>query len=814
LKHNVLDTAQNYVQAGLSVLPVRADGSKSPAIPWKQYQEVLADGQTLKKWFSKDDCGIGIVCGRVSGGLEVLDFEADAPIKEWGELAKNQLGEDFLKPLPLVKTPSGGWHLYYRCPEIGGNQKLALELKNGTQKVLIETRAEGGYVLAPGSPPTCHPSGKPYKLLRGDLTKIPTISPEQRAVLLRAARALTQVPAKEVHVPKEYTDQGRPGDDFNRRSTWREILEPHGWKLVRTNGEIEYWRRPGKDDRGISATVGYAGTDLLHVFSSNAHPFESDTAYSKFGAYTLLNHGGDFQAAAKELAAKGYGDLKNRNQGEAQPKLSPNIPEIITEVFGSLTKDSDPATIEASLRQLAAKAKGLDAIGRVTLRGAAVKHLQGLKIPSPTVLIDASLGMVKEKVLDDKQGGRILFEDPEPWPEPVDGAALLNEIKTIFSSFLILPPHADVAATLWVAHTYCLDATDVSPILAITSPTKRCGKTRLLEMLALLVKNPLSTSNITSAALFRSVEKFSPTLLVDEADTFAKDEDGLRGVINSGWRRQTAYVTRCVGDDQEPRQFRTWGAKALAAIGKLPDTIRDRSIEIKMRRKTTGENIKPFRYKEVSSLTSSLRSKIARWALDHIEELRATEGEVPPQLNDRQQENWLPLLTIAQVAGDEWPELARKAALALSGAEAESENEEVEVILLRDIKDFFEQQEVDRVSSETLAKYLGELSEKPWAEWKHGKPITQRGLARLLERFEVKSKNLRIDAKIIKGYALNDFEDAFARYIPLIPPFQSATPLQSAPDVALRPKTDPLQGGYVADRKSGSNPHEYRVVAL
>jgi len=190
-----------------------------------------------------------------------------------------------------------------------------------------------------------------------------------------------------------------------------------------------------------------------------------------------------------------------------------------------------------------------------------------------------------QKPTKPKQGRGVRLEDPESWPEPVDGAALLDALAAVFERYLALPPHASTVLALWVLHTYNMDVAFTSPILAITSPVKQCGKTQLLIVLGAVVARRLFASNVTSAALFRTIEQYTPTLLIDEADTFLRDNEELRGVLNSGHTRTTASVIRTAGDDHEPRQFSTWCAKAIASIGRLPGTLADRAIEVQMRRR-------------------------------------------------------------------------------------------------------------------------------------------------------------------------------------------------------------------------------------
>ena len=210
------------------------------------------------------------------------------------------------------------------------------------------------------------------------------------------------------------------------------------------------------------------------------------------------------------------------------------------------------------------------------------------------------------------KGAPFPFLKPEPWPEPVDGAALLDSIAEAIRRFVVLSDHCRDTAALWALHSCLIDCFLVSPRLAISSPAKQCGKTTLLDVLACLVLRPLPTANVTSSAVFRVVEAHRPTLLVDEADTFLRDNDELRGIINSGHRRGGS-VLRTVGDDHEPRAFSTYSACAIALIGNLPDTLHDRSVVINLKRRLPTEEIHPFRLDRAGHL-DVLARQAARWA--------------------------------------------------------------------------------------------------------------------------------------------------------------------------------------------------------
>jgi Bifunctional DNA primase/polymerase, N-terminal len=318
---DVRNEARRLVTAGLSVIPIRPDGTKRPALEaWRPYQRTRPDAATLARWFRHGE-GLAVIGGVVSGQLEILDFDAPELFPSWCALV-DACCPGLVARLPLVQTPSDGRHVYYRCAIITGNLRLARRLEvDDTPETVIETRGEGGYAVAPPSPSTCHPLQRPYMVLHGDLAAIPTISVGERACLLQSARAfnLSVTPQGVVSgdptgmMPR--TGGHRPGDVFNTHADWRSLLEPHGWRLVGQRGNVAYWRRPGKLGPGISATTNYAGSRLLYVFSTNAAPFEPDTAYTPFAVYAWLAHGGDFTAAARALVQRGFGE-----QGRTRPR--------------------------------------------------------------------------------------------------------------------------------------------------------------------------------------------------------------------------------------------------------------------------------------------------------------------------------------------------------------------------------------------------------------------------------------------------------------------------------------------------------------
>lgn len=290
---------------------------RDQATTWAHLRYLPPDVAKLDTWYADGRTGIGLACGRASHNLEVLDFDDSAIYQAFKErAAASGLGElvERLEAGYSEVTPGDGYHLPYICPAIAGNQKLARRpgppdaAGHPTVKGLIETRGDGGYIIIAPSNGRVHPTGGMYRLLRGDLDTIATVTPDERDDLLELARTFDEMPREQVPEPKgtelRQAAGPRPGDVFNERATWGDILEPHGWRHIYDRGDEGFWRRPDKD-RGISATTDYKGSGLLYVFSSST-AFESERGYSKFSAHALLDHGGDFKAAARAIAER-YG---------------------------------------------------------------------------------------------------------------------------------------------------------------------------------------------------------------------------------------------------------------------------------------------------------------------------------------------------------------------------------------------------------------------------------------------------------------------------------------------------------------------------
>lgn len=498
--------------------------------------------------------------------------------------------------------------------------------------------------------------------------------------------------------------------------------------------------------------------------------------------------------------------LENKDRphdGRGGERALDSSADEILRASGLLELGEDPPieALETALRTLATAVDGEGRLRRATLREGAIRALSAARMKSPARLVDAALAVPDERSDDGRQGQAVVLSDPEPWPEPVDGAELLDELAATYARYVVQPDGAATVEALWTLHSHAHDAVAVSPLLGVTSATKRCGKTTLLTLLGALAPRPLPASNITSAALFRTVEAYRPTLLVDEADTFLRDREDLRGILNAGHHRAGAFVVRTVGEDHEPRVFSTWCPKAVALIGTLPDTIQDRSVVVRLRRRRSDEVVERLRLDRLGEL-EPLRRRCARWSQDHVEQLRAADPEVPAGLNDRASDNWRCLLAIADLAGGVWPTRAREVARLLSGA-LEDDDGDAGVLLLGDLHQLYEHRCVDRMSSADIVKALGKMEDRPWPEWKRGQPITARQLARLLRPYGIRPQQLwdPATASKVRGYEREQLADAWARYVPPADPVEPVGSSAGAGDRALGDPvgTPPPTGSRIGD---------------
>ena len=370
------------------------------------------------------------------------------------------------------------------------------------------------------------------------------------------------------------------------------------------------------------------------------------------------------------------------------------------------------------------------------------------------------------------QGEAAIFNEPEPWPDPVDGSEVLADVARTLASYVHLPAGAETGISLWIAASHCFEQFQHAPRLSIAAPTRGAGKTTLLNAIATLCPRALRTENLSVAVLFRVVAKHKPVLLADECDRYLHENPELVGLLNSGFTRG-GVVLRCVGDDNEVRTFPVFGPVALSGIGSMPDTLRDRSIIIPLERAKPSELERRFDSRHVERETE-LKRKLARWALDNSRALSTVDPEMPAY--NRAADTWRPLFCVAVVAGGVWPQRLAAALAALHPADLD--NEPVSVQLLEDAAGIMDRAGLTAVSSSELIERLSALEERPWATWNRGKPVSGRQIARMLSGFGIHSATRRDGEAVFRGYARESFTDPLSRYggVP------SVTTLQPVPD--------------------------------
>ena len=349
--------------------------------------------------------------------------------------------------------------------------------------------------------------------------------------------------------------------------------------------------------------------------------------------------------------------------------------------------------------------------------------------------------------------------------EPValdDGAAVLDCVSSYIRRYVSVSESQLTVLTLWAVHTHLVSEIDCTPYLAITSAEMACGKTRVLDVLRTLVRNPWLTGQVSPAVLFRTVDKKQPTLLLDESDAaFNGDKEyaeALRGILNTGYHRN-GVASRCVGKDFELKDFSTFCPKAIAGIGKLPGTVASRAIPIRLKRAPRG-TVQKFRERDVEPEARDIRGGIEAFAGSIKAVIAVARPALPDELSDRQQDAAECLVAVADLAGGKWPELARTSLISLC-IEAQDHDDSIGHTLLSDIRHVFDSRAVADISSSDLAKALADIETSPWGEWSQGKPISPAKVARLLKPYGVKPKNLRTH----NGYAQNDFEEPWSLYL-------------------------------------------------
>ncbi len=444
-----------------------------------------------------------------------------------------------------------------------------------------------------------------------------------------------------------------------------------------------------------------------------------------------------------------------------------------------------------------------------------------------------------------KPKGKTATEAPAEKLKPVptgpmpDLATLLKEIEHFIRTYVVLDSDQASTMALWVLHTWAIDAADSTLYLRVTSPQPRCGKSTLLRVCAEVVFNPWRTDRVSAAALYRKIHADHPTLLLDETDAAFKSgeeySEALRGILNSGHTRD-GTVTVCISHGDDIQTFSTFCPKTFAGLTKLANTLMDRSVQIVMRRKVKGEQVARARHRELKEAAKPLVEQLTNWYLQaDTKALRYARPALPEELDDRAQDGWEPLLAIADAAGGEWPERARKAALHLSaGMNRIVDEDNVGVNLLRDLRTIFEQYKDaygkprDRFTTDFLLLILNQNDESPWGGWHQGKGLTARDLAKILSAFEVDPVNrpgVKIGPRQIwfndkkeRGYLAGEFQDAFARYLALdskpscCSPSDPVGAVEPATDKVIRELSDPVGIPLIPGAKNAENPRQTPIL--
>jgi Protein of unknown function (DUF3631) len=374
---------------------------------------------------------------------------------------------------------------------------------------------------------------------------------------------------------------------------------------------------------------------------------------------------------------------------------------------------------------------------------------------------------IVQKTSEDPIDRMLSVNNPTPCMEPVDAKQLFAEIIQVLKRYIVMSDHAAIGVALWIIHTYCYERFGYSPILMINSPERGCGKSVALGTVAKFVPRPLECANITVAALFRVVENRKPTVLLDEADTFLEGKPDLAGILNKGFE-QGGMVLRVetVGDRFVEVGYRVYGPKALAGIAlerHLPDATLSRGIQIPMRKRIKGEAVERLRCSD-PNMFSRLRSQINQFVHDYEEQLSQGYSDMPEELDDRAQDCWEPLFTIASCIGTEALSMARAAALATN-----ANNRDVQSVsnsLLACVREVLMGYEGKYIPTADLVEKLTNDADMGWNIYNKGFPITPRQLSNNLKPYGIEPKTVRISDKYTpKGYELYDFKDAFERYL-------------------------------------------------
>jgi hypothetical protein len=786
------DIALEYVRRGWVVVPVPLR-AKGPRL--KGWQHLRIDSPELVARNFPDQMNIGVLLGSSSGGLVDVDMDCAKAVEIGGSMLPGT-GAIFGR----ASKPAS--HRLYRVAGPAPSLKLEDPIRGDTLIELRGDKQDGTAGLQTVFPGSIHPSGEPiewvensepafieYNELKHHVVALAmraliarhcpgvTTADEARHALARAdPRIMAQIarwhgdvgaaPARTEHAPLQLTER-----DIARvwtaltfigsrdRKTWFEF----GGALFDIKGWPEELKRAIWDCWSVELDVPPPGevkkfnqTDQDATWHSFARPYGAARVTLGTIIHRAREAGWDGHTL-KPLPDELRRFLPDRAAPAVQP--APTLAAASDQETATATADGE---LEADIERLA----GLAPIQYERQRKEAANKLD-IRVAVIDRLVKAERGYRGDD--DDRQGHALKLVEAEPWHESVDGHALLGNLVAALLRYVVMRERDAITVALWIMHTYIFDLFTCTPRLCISSPEKRCGKTTLLDVISYLVNRPLTTVSITGPAIFRTVEKAKPTVLFDEADnTFnrrgnaADAASDILAILNSG-HRHGGQVTRTVGEDFEPRSFSTHAPAAVALIGKLPGTLQDRGIHVRLQRKYAGDRVERFRFNRVEDL-QQLARQVRRWCDDNRDRLVASDPPMPEGLFNRAADNWLPLLAIADAVG-----CSLKARAIASQAAAQDTDDGLAVMLLADSRQVFDELKTDRLKSEKLVGSLNELDERPWADYRRGFGVSTRWVAQTLAPFGIKPEPEPIyfsDGRRGRGYLRSSFEDAWARYLP------------------------------------------------
>ena len=611
----------------------------------------------------------------------------------------------------VVRTPSGGAHVWLKSDGT---------IRNSAGKIApgVDTRGQGGYVIVPPSQP--NGNDKAYCWERGDEDQIGNLPPWPTALLEKLKKPKAEKTRADDRAPLP------PPDEIQRRIACM----------------------------GLEAAC--------HTVATAVEGARNDTLNRE--AFRL-----------GQLIGGGYLDELTVVERLSDSAREAGLEEA--EVIGTINSGigagrNAPRSPDAELNDEIDRLAALPMLRYEQIRSDAAERL-GIRVSALDDAVTSRRAAMATG--NDRQGLAVTLKPTEPWPDTVDGETLVADIEHAIRRHVILTSEQVLAVTLWAFHAHASDFAEHFPRLHIASPTKRCGKSRLLATVALLVPKPLKIENTTVAAMFRVLAMSRPTLLIDEADAFlrrdGKDNEDIRGLLNAGHERGGG-ILRTVGEDFEPRIFSVWGPLAVAGIKDIPETVEDRSITIYMRRKLPDETVE--RLPRDRTHMADRGRKIARWVADHGDQLRDADPRLPETLGDRERDNWRPLIAVADTISPSLGERARSAAQGLSNEAQVYAPDDNALLMLADVAAIFSEKRQGRLRSQTLVDELVKLADRPWATWgRGGHGLTQNALARLLRPFGIVPHSIRFEPKpkpTAHGYEQSPVTEAYNRYAKDIAP--------------------------------------------